>query len=74
LFLLLAIYFFRKVSRVTEGKKEEVTKGQSNLEERNKIKENSEITFWNLVTQLQPFYQISKSLLQKLAIESWLAH
>jgi hypothetical protein len=68
IFLLLVIYFFGKVSRVTEGK-EEVAKGQSNFEKRNKIKENSEITFWNLVTRLPPFYKITKSLLQKLVIE-----
>jgi hypothetical protein len=36
IFLQLAIYFFGKVSRVTEGKEEEVTKGQSNFEKRNK--------------------------------------
>jgi hypothetical protein len=70
IFLQLAIYFFGKVSRVTEGKEEEVTKGQTNFEKRTKLKEDSEITFWNLVTQFPPFHKITKSLLQKLAIES----
>jgi hypothetical protein len=45
IFLQLAIYFFGKVSRVTEGKEEEVTKVQSNFEKRNKVTDNSEITF-----------------------------
>jgi hypothetical protein len=44
IFLQLAIYFFGKVSRFTEGKEGEVTKGQSSFEKRNKIKENSDIT------------------------------